>query len=227
MLSSITIKRNNHSLYHSKPSQKQEMLTQIISQYADKSILVVVSNKDSFSFEDAKNITVKTDDEIMDVDAQQFDIIIHADLPEEASQYIKRLSCAKELSTGLLLAEESQLLYKIETLLGRTILQKHLEGFEPVKAVEKELPKKNDRPFQNRSDREQKPRPDSRQRNHHKDGTVRTKEEHAEYQVRRAQSGKKHKPDNKKQKYADNKPTQPKRKPRTFQIKTSKKDGDK
>ena len=239
MLSSITIKRNHHWLYHSEPSRKQEMLTQLISQYADKSILIVVSHKENFSLEVAENITVKTDDEIIDEDAQQFDLIIHADLPAEASQYIKRLSCAKELSLGLLLAKESQLLYQIETMLGRTILQKHLEGFEPVKTVEEEYPKKSERTFNNRSERDQKPRPDKRrQRNHHKDGTVRSEEERAEYQVRRAQSGKKQKPyndkkpfDNKK-KYDkkegfEKKSAQPKRKPRTFKINTSKKDGDK
>ncbi len=228
MLSSITIKRNHHWLYHSEPSRKQEMLTQLISQYADKSMLIVVSHKENYSLEVAENITVKTDDEITDKDAQQFDIIIHSDLPAKASDYIDRLSCAKELSVGLLLAEESQLLYQIETMLGRTILQKYLEGFEPVKTVEEESPK-----------RDQKPRPDKRrQRNHHKDGTVRSEEERTEYQVRRAQSGKKQKsyndkkPFDNKKKYDkkegfEKKSTQPKRKPRTFKINTSKKDGDK
>ncbi|MFT7859659.1 MAG: hypothetical protein ABXS93_01855 [Sulfurimonas sp.] len=216
MLSSITIKRNNHWLYHSEPSRKQEMLTQLISHYADKSILIAVSQQDNLSLEEAENITVMTDDEIMVADAQQFDLIIHADLPVKALHYIKRLSCAKELSIGLLLAEESQLLYQIETLLGRTIPQKYLEGFEPVKTL-------------NSSQRDQKPRGDKRrQRNHHKDGTVRTEEERAEYQSRRAQSGKKHKPFGNKKKYdkkerSDNKFAQPKRKPRTIKIKTSKK----
>ncbi|MDH4945085.1 hypothetical protein [Sulfurimonas sp. C5] len=257
------------------------MLTQLISHYADKSILIAVSHKENLSLESAENITVMTDDEI---DAQQFDLVIHADLPAKASQYIKRLSCAKELSIGLLLQEESQLLYQIETLLGRTIPQKYLEGFEPVKTVQKEFPKQNDRPSKNRSEYNQKQRhekkkfgkpadPDKRrQRNHHKDGTVRTEEERAEYQSRRTQSGKKHKfnhdkkatdekssrkPFSDKKKYdrkegseseyknrkpfdkkrdsdnkkndrnSDNKVTEPKRKPRTFQIKASKKDGDK
>ncbi|QOP41391.1 hypothetical protein [Sulfurimonas marina] len=284
MLSSITIKRNNHWLYHCEPARKQEMLTQLISHYADKSILIAVSDKANLSLEEVENITVMTDDEIMDVDAQQFDLIIHADLPTKASHYIKRLSCAKELSIGLLLAEESQLLYQIETMLGRTIPQKYLEGFEPVKTVEEESPKRTERTFKNRSERDQKPRYEKkkfgkpsdhnkrRQRNHHKDGTVRTEEERAEYQSRRAESGRKYKsyqdkkasdekgdrkPFGDKKKYdkkerseseykkrkpfdkkrdfeskknernSDNKLAQPKRKPRTFMIKASKKDGEK
>ncbi len=284
MLSSITIKRNNHWLYHCEPANKQEMLTQLISHYADKSILIAVSHKANLSLEGAENMTVMTDDEIMVIDEQQFDIIIHADLPVKALHYIKRLSCAKELSIGLLLPEESQLLYQIETLLGRTIPQKYLEGFEPVKIVEEESPKRTDRTSKNRSEHNQKPRYEKkkfgkpsdptkrRQRNHHKDGTVRTEEERAEYQVRRAESGKKHKsnydkkasdekgsrkPFGDKKKYdkkerseseykkrkpfeknsdtdskknvrnSDNKSAQPKKKPRIFKIKASKKDGDK
>lgn len=259
MLSSITIKRNKHWLYHCEPSRKQEMLAQLIAHYADKSILIAVSHKENFSLEVADNITVMSDDEIMNVDAQQFDLIIHGDLPAKASQYIKRLSCAKELSIGLLLPEEAQLLYQIETLFGRTIPQKYLEGFEPVKTVQEEFPKQSDRTSKNRSEYNQKPRyekkrfskpadPDKRrQRNHHQDGTVRTEEERAEYQSRRTQSGKKHKfnhdkkgadekssrkPFSDKKKYdkkerSENKVAQPKRKPRTFNIKASKKDGDK
>ena len=227
MLSSITIKRNNHWLYHCEPAQKQEMLKKLISHYANKSILIAVLNNENISFEGAEDITVMSDDEIMAENVQQFDIIIHADLPVEALSYIKRLVCAKELSIGLLLQEESQLLYQIETLLSRTITQKYLEGFEPVKTVQKEFPKHAESTSKKRSEHNQKPRHEKkkfdkaadpskrRQRNHHKDGTPRTEEERAEYQSRRTKSGMKKKSE------------QAEKKQRVFKIKDSKKDGDK
>jgi hypothetical protein len=210
MLSSTTIKRNNHWLYHCEAPRKKEMLTQLISDYADKFILIAISQQENLSLENAENITVMTDDEIMSVDAQAFDLIIHADLPAQALHYMKRLSCAKELSIGLLIAEESQLLYQIETLLGRTIVQKYLEGFEPVKIIKEESPKQIDRTSKLRPEHDQKPYREKkkfgksadpakrRQRNHHEDGTVRTEEERTEYQIRRAKSGKKHKSDHDK-----------------------------
>ncbi|WP_373073009.1 hypothetical protein [Sulfurimonas sp.] len=265
MLSSITIKRNNHWLYHCESANKQEMLTKLISYYANKSILIAVSNKNNLSLEGAENITIMSDDEIMVADEQKFDLIIHADLPAQASHYIKRLSCAKELSIGLLFQDESQLLYQIETLLGRTITQKYLEGFEAVKTVQKEFPKQTEHTSKNHSQETQKPRYEKkkfgkpsdttkpRQRNHHKDGTLRTDEERAEYHSRRTESGMKKKaeqdkkPFTNKKKYdkkepfnkkgnfenkkndrnSENKFAQPKRKPRVFKLKVSKKDGDK
>jgi superfamily II DNA/RNA helicase len=220
-MSTITIKRHNHLLYHSMPDRHNEMLIRLLSDHHGKNIIIAVSTtSDAIPSELPENVRVVDDETVMAADDLACEVMIHLDLPQKALHYIKRLSCVKEMSLGLLLPEQTGLLYPIETLLGRNIMQKHLEGFEPV---QEEAPeeraeaaaeqKKKYVEKRSRDDRQRDTRPGDkkksfgkpahpekrRQRNHHKDGTVRTDEEREAYQKRRTESGQKRKAFNDKQ----------------------------
>ncbi len=204
----ITIKRHNHLFYHCTPERRLEMLKQLITSHADQTILIAVSKGvEALPQNLPDNVSIMSDDEIMAADDVRCDVIIHADLPLKALHYIKRLSCATDKSVGILTPNETSLLYPIESLLGRSIMQKELEGFElPVEEPEAETTTQA---------HEERPRPS---RQHDKDARPRKPREHSKderrprYEERKRddkRSGDRKPFDNKEKKSWENKPKRP------------------
>jgi superfamily II DNA/RNA helicase len=84
-----------------------------------------------------KNILVKNDEEIMKIPELTCDLIISYDLPQTAATYLQRVVRATQKALILLDSYEQNNLYPIETMLGRTIKQEIISGFEPEVIVEK------------------------------------------------------------------------------------------
>ena len=135
----LTIKPNNHRVYHCPFEKKIELLNLLIKENASKSI-VVVTAQDTKSIEEGlenKEITVIEDRNLIKDKALCVQIIIGFDMPIKNIVYMARASKATENSFMLLDESEQKDLHFVERLLGRAIKQEKREGFEyPI--VEKE-----------------------------------------------------------------------------------------
>ncbi len=142
MSSTITVKRHNHRIHPCDTERKAQLLEFLITQNADKSILIVTANDTDAvqSMVSGENISVVSDAALADDSALTAELVISYDLPAVAADYQTRLQRAKTHALTLLDANDQKLLYPIETLLGRTIMQELLEAFKPagVIAAEKE-----------------------------------------------------------------------------------------
>jgi len=129
---SSEIQRKNHRIHPCNTERKSELLNFLITQYPEKKILVATAkNSKSIELSTTANVTVVSDDDMNASEKNQYDILISYDLPEKAIIYMTRFAHAREMALVLLGAEDQKNLYGIETLLGRTIIQEAIAGFEP------------------------------------------------------------------------------------------------
>lgn len=152
--SQITIKHNKHRIHPCPKEKKPSLLTLLLSQNSDSTIIVVLKNSDILKeFEHQKNVTILSDEALLNSDAT-CELLISYDLPLEASAYIQRVSRATESAIILLDIEEQKGLYPIETILKRAIKQEGIAGFEYE--VKKEIVKEK-KPF-HKTKPDQKPK---------------------------------------------------------------------
>ena len=150
-----TLKRHNHRVHPCKPEQKQELLNVLLQKNSDKTILVVTSNGAIDHVNDFKNVTIVSDEDLEKSSDLTCELMISYNLPQKAILYMARIARSSEFAIILLDSEEQSLLYPIETLLGRTIMQETIQGFETI--IQKAEPLKKE--YKPRDDkREYKPR---------------------------------------------------------------------
>lgn len=202
---SSEIQRKNHRIHPCNTERKNELLDFLIVQYPEKKILVAVAkDPQTIKLTDSKNVTIVHDADMKGSEKNQYDILISYDLPEKAIIYMTRFAHAREHAIVLLGAEDQKNLYGIETLLGRTIIQETVAGFEPSFGIAVDNKQKADikarRDARNEEEalkkekwaKKDKKSPEflgyddngkalfakkSRERNHFIDGTPRTQEE--------------------------------------------------
>ena len=126
------IQRKNHRIHPCNTERKNELLNFLLPLYADKKILILTAqNPKNIQITNPINVTIATDDELIASEKSTYDVLISYDLPEKAILYMTRFAHAREIALILLGAEDQKNLYGIETLLGRTIIQEPIVGFEP------------------------------------------------------------------------------------------------
>jgi len=129
---SSEIQRKNHRIHPCDSGKKLELLTHLVGKFPDKQILIATANDPKiFNSIASKNITIVCDDEMKASQKNSADILISYDLPEKALIYMTRFAHAREMALILLDSNDQKNLYPIETLLGRTIIQETIVGFEP------------------------------------------------------------------------------------------------
>lgn len=140
---SLTIKRQNHRIHPCDAARKNELLSYLATRYNNKKILVVTEGStQAVVLPNTANITL-TDDAAL-ASSGEYDLLISYDLPEKALVYMARIAKAREFALVLMDAEEQKRLYPIETLLGRTIIQEVIEGFEPSFGIAAEKKEKEE-----------------------------------------------------------------------------------
>lgn len=153
------LKRHNHRVHPCQAEKKDELLKLLIQKNAQINILVVTSgDKEKIqNIEDLKNVTVVSDEDLLNSPDLKTELIISYDLPDKAIIYMARI--AHTTSHALILLDESEekLLYPIETLIGRTIMQESIEGFGPKVVVKAEVEKKEHKPKRDDKPRSKKP----------------------------------------------------------------------
>ena len=136
--STPSIKPTNHRVHPCPNDKKLSLVNKLISDNRDSKIIVVTSI-DTKSVEDylqnensqaLENVEI-LDDRTMIKDASKTcDLLISLDVPGKALLYMARLSHTTGRAVLLINETEQNLLYPIETLLGRVIKQDIIEGFE-------------------------------------------------------------------------------------------------
>lgn len=190
MAPSLNIKRQNHRIHLCANERKSDMLELLFKQYPDRPLLLMTSGpvEEITLPEIPANVTIKTDETLEASDQNSYDVLISYDLPEKALSYIKRLTTTKDIALILLSESDQPKQYPIEMLLGRTIMEEKVAGFETPQASTTLEKSKDIRPPKKGMS---KPRRTS-QRNHRYDGTPRTEEEkRARGQERSAHKNKK------------------------------------
>jgi len=139
----ITIKPNNHRVHPCPTERKLALISEIVARNSKENIVLVSSDANDMLKENitATNVTILTDKELITNKELKFNYLISYDLPDNAIIYIARVAKATQMAVVLLDATEHKKLYPIETLLGRTIKEEIIDGYEP-KVVEK---KENDK----------------------------------------------------------------------------------
>ena len=130
----IHIKRHNHRVHPCDRSQKLELLKHLIALHEDKEIVIIASQDISALEEqlDADNITLTDDSQILENPKVKCDMIISIDLPTEPQNYLKRLNQTQTFALLLADDKDQQDLYKVETLMGRTLTKELITDFEPA-----------------------------------------------------------------------------------------------
>ncbi len=133
----ITIKRHNHRVHPCDRSRKLALLKHLIALHADKEILVLAA-QDIAALDDqidADNVTFRHDAELLENPKVKCDMIISLDLAESPEKYLKRLNQTKTYALLLADDKEQQELYKIETVMKRTLTKEVIADFEPASYV--------------------------------------------------------------------------------------------
>ncbi|MDH5465295.1 MAG: hypothetical protein OEW60_06660 [Thiovulaceae bacterium] len=144
MSTNFSIKRHNHRIHPCVAARKQELLQKLLLIHKDESILVISQTNTTTTEVEDQNLTLSNDAELAKMDERLWNVVISYEVPTDAQAYAARLSHAKTLAVILVDAKEQQLLYPIETLLGRTIVPEIIEGFEPkVEEPRWDQPKSN------------------------------------------------------------------------------------
>jgi len=137
---SITIKANNHRIHPVSPAKKAQLVSFLLEQNPELSILLCVSEKSLLpqELQENQNFTLLLDSELETIADKSYAFVISYDLPADSQLYIQRVSKASQKAVLLLDTNEQNKLYPLETLLGRTIKQEPIEGFtEESKVVPK------------------------------------------------------------------------------------------
>lgn len=151
----LTIKPNNHRVHPCPNDKKLSLVNKLISDNRESKIIVVTSmdansvkeflqNENSQALE---NVEVLDDKTLIKDENLICDLLISLDVPSKAIIYMARLSHTTSKALLLINESEQNLLYPIETLLGRVIKQDIIEGFEyevkeKPKTYSKPAPKK-------------------------------------------------------------------------------------
>ena len=137
---SISIKPNNHRVHPCPTSRKLALITEIISRNSKQNIVLVSTDSNDMLKENIveDNVTILTDKELITDKELSFDFLISYDLPENAIIYIARVAKVTQMAVLLLDESEHKKLYPVETLLGRTLKQEIIEGYEPKVKEKKE-----------------------------------------------------------------------------------------
>lgn len=129
---SSTLKRQNHRIHPCNAARKNDLLNHLISLYSGKSILIITSgDPSSIVLSQTQNVTLMSDETLSQNNELTCDVLISYDLPDKAITYMSRFARAREYALILLGNEDQKFLYPIETLLGRTVIQETISGFEP------------------------------------------------------------------------------------------------
>ncbi len=163
-----SIKRHKHRIHPCLAERKAELLKHLLTCNDTSSILIVTSQnpEDIQKIVDDKDIIVTDDASLADFPELSRDMLISYDLPQKPEDYLVRISHATTHALILLDSTEQNSLYPIETLLGRTLMQEVIKGFEieEIKPKRDERPKRDDkRPakkqsdFKSKNSRERKP----------------------------------------------------------------------
>ncbi len=157
----LTIKRHNHRIHPCEHKRKNELLNILITRNSGKNILIVTANGPLVleDFPAVENVFIRSDSELTDAAELRCDLLISYDLPADATDYMARLARTDTHAVILLDKDEQTQLYPIEMLLGRTIMQEVITGFEPLSDTP-DTTRGNSRD----SRREQRPRRDERPR---------------------------------------------------------------
>ncbi|MDF1875727.1 hypothetical protein JHD48_08265 [Sulfurimonas sp. SAG-AH-194-I05] len=166
-----TLKRHNHKVHPCKDDKKEALLNFLIEKNAAKKILVVTATKTELTCENT-NVSIVSDEELLQDTSLTCELMISYDLPSKASKYLARISRTSTYAFILVNPSEERVIHPIETLIGRAIMQEDVEGFTEPKPEEKQAqPKvldKNKTPRENRAPRdakrEFKPRDDRKPR---------------------------------------------------------------
>ena len=155
------IKRHNHRVHPCENEKKLEMLKHLLDQNLGETILIVTEDdlEELKNIETNENVTILSDISLSEREELTCDILISYNLPSIAGVYLKRLSHVKTRALILLDIKEQKRLYPIETLLGRTVMQESVKGFETNLDKEIKLKKENALKAKNEK-RDDKPRYD-------------------------------------------------------------------
>lgn len=134
----LTIKPNNHRVHPCPNDKKLSLVNKLISDNRESKIIVATSmdansvkeflqNENSQALE---NVEVLDDKTLIKDENLICDLLISLDVPSKAIIYMARLSHTTSKALLLINESEQNLLYPIETLLGRVIKQDIIEGFE-------------------------------------------------------------------------------------------------
>ena len=203
----IIIKRHNHRVHPCDRSQKLDLLKHLIALHSDKEILIIAQSDISALDDklDADNITLKSDSELLENPKVKCDMIISLDLAKDPETYVKRLNQTNTYALLLADDKDQQELYKIETLMKRTLTKEVLTDFEPASYIKdreaakdlKDRQEYNRKNQEERDEKRKKARKESKylgkdedgkpmfsgktgERNHRHDGTPRTDDEKRE-----------------------------------------------
>jgi len=149
------IKRHYHRVHPCESDRKLEILKYLLTQNTQKSILIVTEDdlEELKDIDTDENVTLLSDISLSERAELTCDILISYNLPSVAGVYLKRLSHVKTHAIILLDIKEQKRLYPIETLLGRTIMQESLKGFETD--IEKETQLKKEKTLKAKSEKKE------------------------------------------------------------------------
>jgi len=135
-LNTTSVKRQNHRVHPCSLKQKRPLLKSLLEKYKESTIFIIRTD-DSEELDDIanENVTVISDKEIADSSELQCDVLISYNLPENAEDYMVRLSCPKQEALILLDTDEQKQLHAIERVIGRSLIQEIVSGFEPAKTL--------------------------------------------------------------------------------------------
>jgi len=128
-----SIKANNHRIHPCPNEKKLSLVQELVSKNSNKDIIVVTSGdtKDiKETLQDNPKVTILDDRTLFNDTDLKCELLISFDLPQKAVIYMSRLSHTTSHAVLLLDKSEQNLLYPIETLLGRAIKQEPVSGFE-------------------------------------------------------------------------------------------------
>jgi len=136
----ITIKPNNHRIYHCPNEKKTELLNKLILENQGTDILVMCSKNPELIQEmiTNKNVRILEDKVLIKEKELTCEFLISYDIPIKAIVYMARVAKATQKAIMFLDESEQKDLHSIETLLGRAIKQDSLEGFEYTQKAKKE-----------------------------------------------------------------------------------------
>jgi len=135
-LNTTSVKRQNHRVHPCSLKQKRPLLKSLLEKYKETTVFVVKTDDlDEFNDIINENVTIISDKEITGSSKLQCDVLISYNLPENAEDYMARLSCPKKEALILLDTDEQKQLHAIERVIGRTLIQEIVIGFEPAKTL--------------------------------------------------------------------------------------------
>ncbi len=155
-MSKLTIKHQKHRAHPVLKEKKLKLLKQLLETNKGKNIIVVSSNEnDELKSIDLENVTITDDKTLYNDKELKTQLIISYDVPEVALVYMSRLSHSDDVALVLVEENEQNLIYPIETLLGRAIKQELVAGFEINPLVAEEFkPRDNDKkPYKPKGDK--------------------------------------------------------------------------